>query len=151
MPKNDYAGVVLDVEPGKRRIDATPEPDSPFQVLIMGDFSGRASRGLVELAFDGGTLLVSAPAIPIGAPARVRIPAREVILAKRPSEGLSLYNMLAAIVVSVHVEPDDDQAVVQLSVGRTLLLAEVTRDAVDRKSTRLNSSHVALSRMPSSA
>jgi type VI secretion system protein ImpC len=48
MPKNDYAGVVLDVEPGKRRIDATPEPDSPFQVLIMGDFSGRASRGVVE-------------------------------------------------------------------------------------------------------
>lgn len=39
---------MLDVEPGKRRVDATPEPDSPFQVLIMGDFSGRASRGIVE-------------------------------------------------------------------------------------------------------
>ncbi len=38
----------MDVEPGKRRIDATPEPDSPFQVLIMGDFSGRASRGVLE-------------------------------------------------------------------------------------------------------
>lgn len=48
MPKDTYAGVVLDVEPGKRRNDATPEPDSPFQVLIMGDFSGRASRGVVE-------------------------------------------------------------------------------------------------------
>ncbi|MBI2685066.1 MAG: type VI secretion system contractile sheath large subunit [Acidobacteria bacterium] len=48
MPKPSHAGVVLDVEPGKRRIDATPEPDSPFQVLIMGDFSGRASRGVVE-------------------------------------------------------------------------------------------------------
>ena len=48
MPKTSYAGVVLDVEPGKRRIDATPEPDSPFQVLIMGDFTGRASRGVIE-------------------------------------------------------------------------------------------------------
>ncbi|HEU0123657.1 MAG TPA: type VI secretion system contractile sheath large subunit [Bryobacteraceae bacterium] len=48
MPKPSYAGVVMDVEPNKKRIDATPEPDSPFQVLIMGDFSGRASRGVVE-------------------------------------------------------------------------------------------------------
>jgi len=48
MPKTSYAGVVMDVEPSKRRVDATPEPDSPFQVLIMGDFSGRASRGVVE-------------------------------------------------------------------------------------------------------
>lgn len=48
MPNPSYAGVIMDVEPGKRRIDATPEPDSPFQVLIMGDFTGRASRGLVE-------------------------------------------------------------------------------------------------------
>ena len=48
MPKTSYADVVMDVEPGKRRIAATPEPDAPFQVLIMGDFSGRASRGVVE-------------------------------------------------------------------------------------------------------
>jgi len=48
MPKTSYADVMMDVEPGKARIDATPEPDSPFQVLIMGDFSGRASRGVLE-------------------------------------------------------------------------------------------------------
>lgn len=48
MPKTSYAGVVMDVEPHKARLDANPEPDSPFQVLIMGDFSGRASRGVVE-------------------------------------------------------------------------------------------------------
>lgn len=48
MPKTSYADVVMDVEPGRSRIDATPEPDSPFQVLIMGDFSGRSSRGILE-------------------------------------------------------------------------------------------------------
>lgn len=48
----------MDVEPGKRRIDATPEPDSPFQVLIMGDFSGRASRGVVEPVLGRRPVLV---------------------------------------------------------------------------------------------
>jgi len=48
MSKTSYAGVVMDVEPSKRRVDATPEPETPFQVLIMGDFSGRASRGVSE-------------------------------------------------------------------------------------------------------
>ena len=49
MPKTSYADVVMDVEPSQRRIAATPEPDAPFQVLIMGDFSGRASRGVYFL------------------------------------------------------------------------------------------------------
>ncbi len=48
MPKTPYADVMIDVEPGRKRIDAAPEPDSPFQVLIMGDFTARASRGVIE-------------------------------------------------------------------------------------------------------
>ncbi|MFN0103509.1 MAG: type VI secretion system contractile sheath domain-containing protein [Bryobacteraceae bacterium] len=58
MPKTSYADVVLDVEPGRRRVDPTPEPDSPFQVLIMGDFSGRASRGVVEPVLGRRPVLV---------------------------------------------------------------------------------------------
>lgn len=88
------------------------------------------SRGLVELAFDGGTLLAGAPAPSIGARARIRIPAREIILAKKPPEGVSVHNILAGTVSAIHVSPDDDQAVVQLAVGNVRLLAEVTRDAV---------------------
>ena len=58
-------------------------------------------RGLVELAFDGGTLLAPAPALATGTTVRVRIPAREVILATSAPEGLSLHNVLSGT-VSAH-------------------------------------------------
>jgi molybdate transport system ATP-binding protein len=91
-----------------------------------------AERGLLELAFDGGTLLTPLRDIAIGRTVRVRVPAREVILATAPPEGLSLHNVLIGVVSAMHVPAGSDHAVVQIAVGGMLLLAEVTRDAVDR-------------------
>jgi molybdate transport system ATP-binding protein len=91
-----------------------------------------AARGLLELAFDGGTLVVPRRDLPVGAIVRVRVPAREVILASRAPEGLSLHNVLAGTVSNIHADPSADAVVVQIAVGRLLLLAEVTRDAIDR-------------------
>ena len=91
-----------------------------------------AAQGLVELAFDGGTLLAAGGEVAIGATVRVRIPAREVILATRAPEGLSLHNVLAGTVSAVHTDPAFDSVIVQVAVGQVLLLAEVTRDAVSR-------------------
>jgi molybdate transport system ATP-binding protein len=88
-----------------------------------------AARGLVELAFDGGTLLAPSGSLTINTRVRLRIPAREVILAMKRPEGLSLHNALAGSVASVHADAHSDQVVVQIAVGRVLLLAEVTRDA----------------------
>jgi molybdate transport system ATP-binding protein len=91
-----------------------------------------AGRGLLELAFAGGVLLAPTRAIPIGTRVRVRIPAREVILATSAPEGLSLHNVFAGTVSMLHVEPSTDQVIVQITVGELPLLAEVTRDAIDR-------------------
>jgi molybdate transport system ATP-binding protein len=55
-----------------------------------------------------------------------------VILASSPPQGLSLHNVLSGTVIGLHAEPSLDQVVVQLAVGNLLLLAEVTRDAVER-------------------
>ena len=88
------------------------------------------SRGLVELAFDGGTLLASDSSIAIGTKVRLRIPAREVILATKEPEGLSLHNTLSGTVSAIHTDPAFDHVIVQIAVGGVLLLAEVTRDAV---------------------
>lgn len=89
-------------------------------------------RGLVELRFDGGSLLASDRELAAGATVRVRIPAREVILATSEPSGLSLHNALAGSVSAIHADPGLDHVVVQIAVGRVLLLAEVTRDAIDR-------------------
>ena len=88
------------------------------------------SRGLVELTFDGGTLLASDSSVAIGTRVRLRIPAREVILATKEPEGLSLHNTLSGTVSAIHADPAFDHVIVQIAVGGVLLLAEVTRDAV---------------------
>jgi molybdate transport system ATP-binding protein len=88
------------------------------------------SRRLVELAFDGGTLLASDSSVAIGAKVRLRIPAREVILATSEPEGLSLHNTLFGTVSAIHTDPAFDHVMVQIAVGGVLLLAEVTCDAV---------------------
>jgi molybdate transport system ATP-binding protein len=90
------------------------------------------SRGLVEIAFDGGALLASARTLTPGMSVRLRIPAREVILATDEPKGLSVHNVLAGTVSLVHADPAFEHVVVQLAVGATRLLAEVTRDAVAR-------------------
>jgi molybdate transport system ATP-binding protein len=91
-----------------------------------------ADRGLVELTFDGGTLLAPARQVDVNAVVRVRVPAREIVLATSVPIGLSLHNVLAGTVTAVHADAAFDSVVVQLAVGGVVLLAEVTRDAVSR-------------------
>jgi molybdate transport system ATP-binding protein len=91
-----------------------------------------AERGLVELTFAGGTLLAPARDLAANAAVRVRIPAREIVLATSAPTGLSLHNVLPGVVTAVHADPAFEAVVVQLAVGKVVLLAEVTRDAVAR-------------------
>ena len=89
------------------------------------------ARGVAELAFAGGRLIVPGRGLAPGMRVRLRVPAREVILASEPPHGVSLHNVLPGRVTRVHAE-DDDHAVVETEVGATRLLAEITRDAVAR-------------------
>ena len=41
---NEFATVVLDVEVGTRPHLERPDPETPFRILILGDFSGRMNR-----------------------------------------------------------------------------------------------------------
>jgi molybdate transport system ATP-binding protein len=91
-----------------------------------------ADRGLVELRVDGGTLLAPAGHVAANGVVRVRIPAREVVLATSAPAGLSLHNVLPAVVTAVHADPAFEAVVIQLAFGGVMLLAEVTRDAVGR-------------------
>ena len=49
MPKPyDFGSVELDIAPQERRSAIAVDPESSFRMLVMGDFSGRANRGVVE-------------------------------------------------------------------------------------------------------
>ena len=46
--RHSFGEVHLDVETGRERVQARPDPETPFRIAILGDFSGRANRGLSE-------------------------------------------------------------------------------------------------------
>lgn len=92
-----------------------------------------ATRGLAEVAVGGQSVFVPARGLGAGTPVRIRIPAREVILAVRRPEGLSLHNVLEGAVGDMS-RTADDLALVQVRVGNAEVLAEVTPDAVQRLS-----------------
>ena len=113
--------------------------------LIVGTVSAvESSRGLATIAFDGGTLVAPNTGLQVGTSVRVRVPAREVILSDRVPEGLSLHNAVRGTVTALSSEPDSPFVVVQVTVGSTALLADVTRDAVHRLRIETGSSIYAL-------
>jgi len=110
---------------------ATPDGIGPGSVIDATVRRVDDDRGLAELTFPGGAFWVPVHGLQPGASLRTRVPAREVILAVRPPEGLSLHNILAGQIGEVGPIVDD-QMLVQVVVGETRLLAQVTRDAVQR-------------------
>jgi molybdate transport system ATP-binding protein len=65
-------------------------------------------------------------------PVRLRIPAREVIIALTAPEECSVHNVVPAIVVAIARDDTAHAAVVELDVGGGQLLARITLDAADR-------------------
>jgi molybdate transport system ATP-binding protein len=81
---------------------------------------------LTDLIGAFGKLVVTRLDAPVGTALRVRIRARDVILAVAPPTGISALNVLAAQVEKL-VPIEDDVLDVQLRVGGERLLARVTR------------------------
>ncbi|MBS1247706.1 MAG: modC [Proteobacteria bacterium] len=86
---------------------------------------------LTEVNIPGGRLAVSHSALPVGAPTRVRIHARDVSLALQPPERSSIQNVLSANVLDVQGDRDPAQALVRLDLGEgAILLARITQRSV---------------------
>ncbi|MCS6855542.1 MAG: molybdenum ABC transporter ATP-binding protein [Elioraea sp.] len=121
----------------------------------VGEISARADLPVIAAAAEAGTVLsatvrevleerrltvLDTPAGRLFAPLldaapgqrlRVRIPSREVILAARVPEGLSVHNALHGTVVEIAPRPGA-VADVAIAVGRAILRAQVMEDAVAR-------------------
>ena len=89
-----------------------------------------AAFGLTTLAFAGGELVVPRLNRALGARLRVRIRARDVILALAKPVDLSAINVLPAVVGDLR--EDGCHADVQIAIGVTRLVARITRQSAAR-------------------
>jgi len=116
------------------QLAAWHEPGSVFDAVVEAHDE---ARRLTQLVFGGGQLWAPRIAeVATGAAIRVRIAAREVALALRPPEDISMHNMLAATVEAVVAARDPALVLVELRVGAARLLAQVTHDAIARLGIR---------------
>ncbi|MBN9510124.1 MAG: molybdenum ABC transporter ATP-binding protein [Alphaproteobacteria bacterium] len=94
------------------------------------------ARRLSRLERDGLSLLVPGQAAPLGSLVRVRVPAREVILARMEAAAigaaLSLHNILPGTVRAIAEDAEHGAAMVEIEAGGAPLLSRVTPDAVAR-------------------
>ncbi len=91
-----------------------------------------AGRELTRLEGGGRSLLVPLLDAPLGTRLRVRVPAREVILAGQPPEAISLHNIVSGTVRRIAGDAARRSVLVEIALPEGALIARVTPDAIAR-------------------
>jgi molybdate transport system ATP-binding protein len=109
--------------------------------LLLGDETGAllevrvgaldAHWHLARLDFAGGSLWLPDVGLALGTEVRLRVLARDVSLTTQEPAHTSIQNVLPCTVQGVVNDVQPAQAMVQLACGDALLLARITRRAVD--------------------
>jgi molybdate transport system ATP-binding protein len=86
--------------------------------------------GLTALRSAAGSLLAPRLDLPVGTPVRLRIRARDVMIATAPPDGLSALNVLPGRVTTLE-DADESLVEVGLDCGGVRLAARLTRKSVD--------------------
>lgn len=118
----------------------------PEMVPIVGRFDVGAllectvarhdpTYALSSLAFAGGELRVPLVDLPVGAPVRARVRARDVALALAKPADVSVSNLLPAIVEEIRLQ-EGPYADVMLKIGEGRLTSTITRESVERLALR---------------
>ena len=114
--------------------------DDAGAVLACRVAAHDSSRGLTRLDWGASPILVAQVAAPVGAALRLRLPAREVILARGEvaafADMLSLHNFLSATVLAVATNEAAKTSLVRIATPDGPLLSRVTPDAVERLELR---------------
>ena len=106
--------------------------DDAAAVLRARVLSHDPARQLSRIEAGGASLLVPLLKEPIGTPIRVRIPAREVILANEAPSAISVHNIVAGSVRAVAQDVGRHAALVEIALADGAFLARVTPDAIAR-------------------
>jgi molybdate transport system ATP-binding protein len=91
-----------------------------------------AGRELSRLEGGGATFWVPMLDAPLGADRRVRIPAREVILAGKPPDAISVHNIVAGEVRRITGDAARRSVLVEIALPGGALISRVTSDAIVR-------------------
>jgi len=100
---------------------------------------------LTHFEFQGGRLTVARVDLPLGRQVRVRLRARDVILATDVPHGLSVQNVLHGTVSQI-TEELSPYAEVKVTVGEAAVVSRITRDSVRRLNLRVGQPIYALAK-----
>ena len=118
--------------------------DDASGVLLGYLHSHDGERGLSMVACGGQVFVVPLCAVAVGAAVRLRVPAREVILALEAPRDISVNNIVPGIVCALRQDTATHAALVELDVGGGQLLARITLDAAERLRLRPGTRVVAM-------
>lgn len=124
-------GAASDVLGGPRLASAADRREAGS--VLSGHVEARdAAHGLATIRLDGGsTILVPGAAVAPGDIVRLRIPARDVMIATVRPEGLSALNILEGVVEAI--EPDGEgMASLRIACGGDRVRARITALSVER-------------------
>jgi molybdate transport system ATP-binding protein len=138
------ANTIVLIEDGRVAAQGSPEALSQRLDLrpLLGRFEAGAvieapvvahhdARAITEVALHGQSLVLPRIDAALGTRLRIRIRARDVILALERPVGLSVQNVLAGTVREI-AEERSAFAEVKIEIGSTAILARITRDSVQR-------------------
>ncbi|MDR9467921.1 molybdenum ABC transporter ATP-binding protein [Marinospirillum sp.] len=108
------------------------QTDTASSVLQGRALQTDSGDGLSEVAVESQSLLISRSSLQPGQKTRVRILARDVVLALTPPPDISLLNCLHTQLLDIQPDPNPSQALVRLQLGEQRLLARVSRRSVER-------------------
>jgi molybdate transport system ATP-binding protein len=106
--------------------------DDAGALLLCRIVSHDAGRELTQLEGGGATFWVPLLDAPLQAERRIRIPAREVILAGLPPKSISVHNIVPGVVRRIVAEGARRSVLVEIALPSGVLLARVTPDAITR-------------------
>ena len=106
--------------------------DDAGALLLCRVGSMMLARELTRLEGGGATLWVPLLDAPLEAERRVRIPAREVILAGKPPDAISLHNIVPGEVRRITGDAARRSVLVEIALPSGALISRVTPDAIVR-------------------
>ena len=115
----------MSLHPGVRAIIGADAVGAILDGSVLGT---DPSSGLTRVRVGRGELNVQCGALAEGASLRVQVLARDIIVATRAPQNLSVRNMLTGVVTTI-TQDEGDADLIAIDIGGTLLMARITQSA----------------------